>query len=360
MRWSRSAIHAIDNVPEGTTPSIPTEQEFDFNDDMCNPNKNSTERRTQSMHQHPGQEETPEELSREGSDVSAATCTVFGVDGLAPKVSKRKYCKTKRGAQHRGDRKIGTSRAQKVSLARVQNDMQSSLCSKGCLKKLSAGAVLMKRYKAWGSNTYEERASWILENLMEYYSEETDKFETKVCGQSVCNDCYAVALGYSKHCIEELKSDIRSTGIVSQVFDIQCSGRSVATHGNTVHVPRTTIGMQAMESVFEKYVQKSGYTQPHRQCRRRKDKTIVPLVLLLVNTKREDVFHVVLADVQKITMGKALGPCLFYRMWRMHYTHVQIPPHFRFSKCQVCWEYQTCFEASNTNPTHRNNWYENN
>ena len=124
----------------------------------------------------------------------------------------------------------------------------------------------MKRYKAWGSNKYEERASWILENLMEYYSEEIDKFETKVCGQSICNGCYAVALGYSKCRIEELKSDIRSTGIVSKVFDVQCSGRVAATHGNTVHVPRTTIGMQTMESVFEKYVQESGCTQPHRQC----------------------------------------------------------------------------------------------
>ena len=111
VRWLRSAVHAIDNVPEGTTPSILIKQEFDFNDEMCNPNKNSTERRTQSMHQHLGQEETPEELNKEKSDVSAATCTVFRVDGLAPKVSKRKYSKTKQSAQHKGDCKIGTSRA---------------------------------------------------------------------------------------------------------------------------------------------------------------------------------------------------------------------------------------------------------
>ena len=213
VRWLRSAVHVINNVPEGTTPSIPTEEEFDFNDDMCNPNKTNAERRNQSLHQHLGQEETPKELNRERADVSAATCTIFGVDGLAPKVSKRKYCKTKRGAQHRGDCKIGTSRAQKVSLARVQNDMQSSLCSKGCLKKLSAGVVLMKRYKAWRSNKYEERAFWILDNLMEYYSEETDKFETKVCDQIVCNGWYAVAFGYSERGIEELKSDIRSTAL---------------------------------------------------------------------------------------------------------------------------------------------------
>ena len=97
----------------------------------------------------------------------------------------------------------------------MQNDMQSSVCSKGYLKKLNARVILIKRYKAWGSNKYEERTSWILENLMEYYSEESNKFETKVRGQSVCNDCYAVALGYSKCRIEELKSNIRSTSIGS-------------------------------------------------------------------------------------------------------------------------------------------------
>ena len=48
VRWSRSAVHVIDNVPEGPTPSIPTEEEFDLNDDMCNPNKNNMEIRTQT------------------------------------------------------------------------------------------------------------------------------------------------------------------------------------------------------------------------------------------------------------------------------------------------------------------------
>ena len=40
----------------------------------------------------------------------------------------------------------------------------------------------MKHFKAWGSAEYEERASWILENLTEYYNEENDKFETKLYG----------------------------------------------------------------------------------------------------------------------------------------------------------------------------------
>ena len=80
---------------------------------------------------------------------------------------------------------------------------------------------------------------------------------------------------------------------------------------------------------------------------------MVPLILLPMNTRREDVYHAVIADVQKITMSKAPGPCSFYRMWRMQYTHVQIPPHSQFSKCQICWKYQTCLEASNTNPTQK-------
>ena len=208
----------------------------------------------------------------------------------------------------------------------------------------------MKGFKVWRSNEYEERASWILENLMEYYNEENDKFETKLCGQSVCNGCYAVALGYSKRYIKELKSDIRSTTIISEVFDVQCTS---AMHGNTVRVPRTGLGMQTMESVFQKYVQESGCTQPHRQCQQRIDKTMVQLVLLPVNTRQEDVFHVVIMDVQKITMTKAPEPCSFYHMWRIQYTHVQIPPHSLFSKCQICWEYRTCFEASTTNPTQK-------
>ena len=158
---------------------------------------------------------------------------------LAPSVLKRKYSTMKQIGKNRGERKIGSSKAQKVSLVSVEHDLKFSLYSRECLKKSNAGAILMKRFKAWGSNQYEERASWILENLTEYYNEEIDKFETKLYGQSVCNGCYAVGLGYSKRCIEELKSDIRSTSIISEVFNVPCRGRSSVVHGNRVRVPRT-------------------------------------------------------------------------------------------------------------------------
>ena len=103
--------------------------------------------------------------------------------------------------------------------------------------------------------------------------------------------CYAKALGYSKCRIEELKSDIRSRNIVSDIFDVQCNGRSSVVHENTVHIPWIVLGMQAMESVFEKYVQEFGCTQPHRECQQRNDNEMVPLVSLLVNTRQEDVLQ---------------------------------------------------------------------
>ena len=223
--------------------------------------------------------------------------------------------------------RIGSSREEKVSLANVQHAMQSSICSKGYMKKLDAGAVLMKWFRAWGSHDYEVRASWILDNLMDCYNNDNDKFETRLCGVSICNGCYAVALGYSKRHIEELKSDIRSIGITLEVFGVECRGRSSAVHGNTVHIPRKPIGVLAMESVFEKDVMETGCTQPHRQCRRRSHNQMVPLILLPMNTRREDVFHTIVADVERITKNKAPGPYSFYLLWRREYIHVQIPLH---------------------------------
>jgi hypothetical protein len=101
--------------------------------------------------------------------------------------------------------------------------------------------VLMKRFQTWGSEKYEERASWIFENLTDVYNVKMDDFETKLCGQCICNGCYAIVLEYSRRRIEELKSNIRSRGIVSEVHDVQCNGKIFAVHGNTSHVHRTSM-----------------------------------------------------------------------------------------------------------------------
>ena len=116
-------------------------------------------------------------------------------------------------------------------------------------------------------------------------TKKVDKSETRLCGVSICNGCHVMALGYSKHHIEELKSDIRSIGIILEVFGMECIGRSSAVHGNTIRVPQTSLSVQAMESIFEKYVQETRCTQPHRQCRRRNNNQMVPLILLPMNTR---------------------------------------------------------------------------
>ena len=64
-----------------------------------------------------------------------------------------------RVTKEKGAWRIRSSREEKVSLANLEEQLQSSICSKGCLKKLDAGAVLMKRFRAWGLHEYEERAS---------------------------------------------------------------------------------------------------------------------------------------------------------------------------------------------------------
>ena len=51
-------------------------------------------------------------------------------------------------------------------------------------------------------------------------------------------------------------------------------------------------------------------------------------------------------EVARLVGGNPLSKCAFYKMRREEFTHVQIPPHSRFSKCEDCWEYQTCLEAT--------------
>ena len=263
VRWSLSFIEAINMVPEATTTKTKTCEAFDFNEDshvketiiLGNIKDCKEVDDFECMDPFGTQEIMPN---------AQTSCSISGVDGLPSNLPKRKYTMTEPVRKEKRPRRIGSSRAEKVSLANVQHDLLSSACSKGCLKKLGARAVLINWFRAWGSHKYEERASWILENLTDCYNVDGDNFETRLCGVSICNGCYAVALSYSKRRMEELKSDIRSIVITLEVFGVECSGRLSAVHGNTKYIPRTSIGVQAMESVFEKYVTKTSCTQSHR------------------------------------------------------------------------------------------------
>ena len=138
---------------------------------------------------------------------------------------------------------------------------------KGLFEEIGCRSRINGTVESMGSHAYEERASWILENLTKCYNKEVDKFETqRVCGVSASNGCSVVALDYSKRRIEELKFDIKSIGIISEVFGMECIRRLSAVLGNTIHVPQTFVGVQAVERIFEKYVKETRCTQPHKQC----------------------------------------------------------------------------------------------
>ena len=263
VRWSRSFIEAINMILEGTMSKTRTSEAFDFNKDSLL--KETIISGNMEDHKEVDEFKSIEPFGTEEIMRNAqTTCSISRVDGLPSTLPKRKYTMTKRVRKEKRPRRIRTSRAEKVSLANVQQDLQSRICSKGCLKKLDAGAILMKRFRAWRSHEYEERASWILENLTKCYNKEVDKFETRFCGIFICNGCYTMAISYLNHHIEELKFDIRSSGITSEVFGMECIGRSSVVHGNTIHVPRTSLGVQAIESIFEKHVKETGCIQPHK------------------------------------------------------------------------------------------------
>ena len=140
VQWSRSAVHGLKNVALYVARCTPMSDHFNFNEDMFCMNGNKLEKRNESQDEHVGGEESSLEISAEGLH-ACATFSVSGVDGLAPNVQKRKYSKTKRITKEKGERKIGSSRAQKVSLASVEQDLKSNLCSRGCLKKLNVEAI---------------------------------------------------------------------------------------------------------------------------------------------------------------------------------------------------------------------------
>jgi hypothetical protein len=84
----------------------------------------------------------------------------------------------------------------------------------------------------------------------------------------------------------------------------------------------------------------------HCQVRRKVDNSVVPLILLPINTTKVDVFHFVNEEVKTLVGGESMSLASFHRLWRTEFPHVQIPPFLRFSKCYYCWEYKCEMEAT--------------
>jgi hypothetical protein len=104
--------------------------------------------------------------------------------------------------------------------------------------------------------------------------------------------------------------------------------------------------MSAARESFTAFVGDAGCTQPHRQVRKRVDNSVVPLILLPMNTTKVDVFHFVNEEVKTLVGGESMSLASFHRLWRTEFPHVQIPPFSRFSKCYHCWEYKCRMEAT--------------
>ena len=77
-------------------------EEFNFSEDMLSMNKNSFDKRNQSLHEYVGGEESSVAINGKGV-CTCAKFSVFGVDGLAPNLPKRKYSTTKRVAKEKGE-----------------------------------------------------------------------------------------------------------------------------------------------------------------------------------------------------------------------------------------------------------------
>ena len=75
MRWSRNAVHVIDNVASNTTRNIPMAEQFHFSEEMLCMNRNTFDERNQSLHEHVGGEESSIEINGEG----VCACAKFSV-----------------------------------------------------------------------------------------------------------------------------------------------------------------------------------------------------------------------------------------------------------------------------------------
>jgi hypothetical protein len=189
---------------------------------------------------------------------------------------------------------------------------------------------------AWAQK-YEVRATWIMQMLNAFYHRiegmRRDKYNTKLDGVEVCNACYAMALEYSQRRFKQLK-------VAHRVY-----GRVAAVHGNTCNL-RERAKMLATRESFTAFVGDAECTQPHRKVQKKVDNSIVPLILLPMNTTKVDVFHFVNEEVKMLVGGESMSLASFHRLWRAEFPHVQIPSFLRFSKCYHYWEYKCGMEAT--------------
>ena len=339
IRWEKARVRTLEGTStsigqssEGQNFSFPAvvASQFEFEDEVMPSNHSNSVPNTLEDSGTIGNMSPLTEGSR------CSTGEIPRVDGLPMETQTRRYHMQNRRRRAQTPRERGEPLGQKVTLDSVLAAKRQGGCKQNCLRDVDEKYILDQRYMAWGQK-YEQRATWMLQMLNAFYSRtegiRRDKFKTKLDGLDVCNACYAKALGYSQRRFKQLK-------VSHQVY-----GRVAAVHGNTCKL-REGAKMSAARECFGEFVREAGCTQPHRQIRRKLDNTIVPLILLPMNTTKVDVFHYVNEEVKKLVDGEPLSITSFHRLWRTEFPHVQIPPFSRFSKCYHCWEYKCGMEAT--------------
>jgi hypothetical protein len=233
-------------------------------------------------------------------------------------------------------RGMGVCIQDRVKLDSVLEAKARDSCLRNCLREVGERYILDQRYMAWAQK-YEVLATWIMQMLNAFYQRtermRRDKYNTKLDGVTeVCNACYAMALEYSQRRFKQLK-------VAHRLY-----GKVAAVHGNTCNL-RERAKMSAARENFTAFVGDVGCIQPHRQVRKKVNNSLVPLILLPMNTTKVDVFHFVNEKVKTLVGGESMSLASFYRLWRIEFPHIQIPPFSRFSKCYHCWEYKCGMEG---------------
>ena len=130
-------------VPYRSRLVIADNEAFDFNDEILAEETN-TSRKMHHGEQVNALESVHPSQIEEKTSYAYNTCSIARIHGLPSIFPKRKYTMTQHVRKKKEPQRIGSSRAKKVSLANVQQDLQSSICSKDYLKKLNVVVVLMK------------------------------------------------------------------------------------------------------------------------------------------------------------------------------------------------------------------------
>ena len=87
-----------------------------------------------------------------------------------------------------------------------------------------------------------------------------------------------------------------------------------AIYGNSAKQPCALVQAEATRVAFERYMKECECLQPDCQSYGKEDKKMVSLVLLLMNTRRQDVMDVVNEEIARLVGGNPLSKCAFYKM----------------------------------------------